>query len=142
MQARVEPGHHFEWAWLLAELGRVRGRHIRGAQTLSGFALRHGLDPASGLLRGELFDDGSVAMASVRLWPHCEWLKATLALNGEAGDPRHACAAMARFLKSPIEGLWFERWDAEAGIFLNSPVPASSLYHVTAALTALGRHVA
>lgn len=141
-RAVVEPGHHFEWAWLLAELGRVCGRHVSGAKALSGFALRHGLDPTTGLLRGELFDDGAVATDSVRLWPHCEWLKAALIPDSAAGDPGQAYAALIRFLATPTAGLWFERWDAADRAFVSSPVPASSLYHITAALTALGRHTA
>jgi mannose-6-phosphate isomerase len=138
----VEPGHHFEWAWLLTELDRVRGRRVAGAAGLAGFALRHGLDPATGFLRGELFDDGSVATAAVRLWPHGEWLKAALALPGEAGDPVAAWAALARFLEVPVSGLWREQWDPAPSGFLATPAPASSLYHITTAVMELRRHAA
>ena len=136
-RALVEPGHHFEWAWLLAEFDRVRGRHIEGGACLAGFALRHGLDRETGFLHGELFDDGTVATASVRLWPHCEWLKAMLVLEGDVRPP---LAALARFLDTPVVGLWHEWWDADARAFRQNAVPASSLYHITSALTALERH--
>ncbi len=138
-RALTEPGHHMEWAWLLAEAERLRGIRIEGAKALAAFALHHGLDPATGLLRGELFEDGTIADPAVRLWPHCEWLKAALVSDGAAGDPVAAWTAIARFLETPLPGLWHERWDP-AGGFSPIPSPASTLYHITAAVVALGRH--
>lgn len=136
-RALVEPGHHMEWAWLLAEAERLRGVRIEGAEALAVFALRHGLDPATGLLRGELFEDGAIADPAVRLWPHCEWLKAALVPGGAAGDPAAAWRALARFLDTPLPGLWFERWDPASGGFAAGPAPASTLYHIVAAVAAL-----
>lgn len=139
-RARVEPGHHMEWAWLLTELMRITGRSVSGGHAMVQFALCHGLDPATGLLRGELFDDGTVADASVRLWPHGEWLKAALAMGGDAGDPVAAWHALARFLQTDTPGLWLEQWDAAGGTFKATPSPASSLYHITTAVMELRHH--
>jgi mannose/cellobiose epimerase-like protein (N-acyl-D-glucosamine 2-epimerase family) len=139
-RARIEPGHHFEWAWLLTEHTRVRGRAVPGGTMLAEVALRHGLDPATGLLRGELYDDGSIAAADVRLWPHGEWLKAALALPDSAGDSLAAWAALARFLDVPTIGLWREQWDPATATFLAKPAPASSLYHITTAVMELRRY--
>jgi mannose/cellobiose epimerase-like protein (N-acyl-D-glucosamine 2-epimerase family) len=134
-RAIVEPGHHFAWAWLLAEVARLRGGSA-DAVALADFALRHGRDPATGFLRGELFDDGAIAARDVRLWPHGEWLKAALVLRGgEAGDPVAAWTVLDRFLQTPIPGLWFERWDG--GRFTDALAPASTLYHIVSAVTAL-----
>ena len=139
-RALVEPGHHFEWVWLLSELRRVCGRQVAGGGVLAAFALHHGRDPATGLLRGALYDDGSIATASVRLWPHCEWLKATL-VEPQAGASSDAYAVLEQFLATPTTGLWFEQWDAESCRFEAPPAPASSLYHITAALAALGQAI-
>ncbi len=136
-RALVEPGHHMEWVWLLAEAKRLRGRRIDGADALAAFALRGGRDPVTGFLRGALFEDGAVADPVVRLWPHCEWLKAALVSGGAAGDPAEAWAVLTRFLQTPVPGLWFERWDPGLGGFVPSPSPASSLYHITTAISAL-----
>jgi mannose-6-phosphate isomerase len=139
----TEPGHHLEWAWLLAETQRLCGRRVHGADALAGFALRHGLDPASGFLRGEVFSNGDVANSSVRIWAHCEWLKAAVVLDSssrEAGDPVVAWRALSRFLGGRPRGLWFERWDHAAGGFTDDPAPASSLYHITSAIVALRRY--
>ncbi|WP_197277051.1 AGE family epimerase/isomerase [Sphingomonas profundi] len=139
--ALVEPGHNLEWAWLLTELVRVRGRAVAGGARLASFALARGLDADTGLLRGALFDDGAVADASVRLWPHCEWLKAALAYpDFAAGSPAVAWAALRRFLAGPQPGLWCERWDGRG--FVAAPAPASTLYHLVSCITALARHAA
>jgi mannose/cellobiose epimerase-like protein (N-acyl-D-glucosamine 2-epimerase family) len=141
-RALIEPGHHFEWAWLLTEYARIRGRGVPGGHALARTALRHGLDPATGLLRGELFDDGTVADGAVRVWPHGEWLKAALALPGTAGDPLAAWAALRRFLDAPTTGLWREQWDPASACFSDKPAPASTLYHITTAVMELRSHAA
>lgn len=138
-KAIVEPGHHMEWAWLFQEVERVRGRTVAGGDSLARFALTHGLDPKTGMLRGELFEDGSTADASVRLWPHGEWLKAALRVP-EIGETWHeAWSAMTRFLNASAPGLWREQWDARACEFRFGPSPASSLYHITTAVMELQR---
>ena len=139
-RALIEPGHLLEWACLLRQHARIRGRVTSGADALARTALRHGLDQETGLLRGKLFDDGSIAEAAVRIWPHGEWLKAALELPDAAGDPIAAWAALARFLDVPRPGIWREQWDPAIGQFPSVPVPASSLYHITSAIMELRRH--
>jgi mannose-6-phosphate isomerase len=144
-RAVVEPGHQMEWAWLLREAQRLGMDTSAGAdgeaERLGRFALAHGLDPASGLLRGEVFEDGAMAVAGVRLWPHGEWLKAALRVPALAPSWSDAWAALSRFLNTPTPGLWFEQWDPGAGGFLDTPVPASSLYHIATAVAELERAV-
>ena len=138
-RAVVEPGHQLEWIWLLAEFERLHGRRIAGADVLAASVHRHGLDTATGLLRGSILDDGTITDASVRIWPHCEWLKAAL-VSDTGLSPLQAYAALSRFLATPVAGLWFERWDPGSASFPPSDVPASSLYHITTAITALDEH--
>jgi mannose/cellobiose epimerase-like protein (N-acyl-D-glucosamine 2-epimerase family) len=137
--AVIEPGHHMEWAWLFREVERVRGVKISGDDTLARFALAHGLDQGSGLLRGELFEDGEVADSLVRLWPHGEWLKAALRVPAIHDTWPDAWSALKRFLDTPTTGLWREQWKASEGRFLDTPAPASSLYHIVTAVTELRR---
>lgn len=136
-QKVVEPGHHFEWVWLLSEYQRIFGRTTVGAYQVAAFARRHGVDPASGLLFGQLAEDGAVSQADVRLWAHCEWLKAALVLNEAAGSSAEAWAAIRRFLDGPRRGLWFEQWNATQGRFEDMAVPATTLYHLTSAVVAM-----
>lgn len=138
----VEPGHHAEWIWLLDRFGRAMtslgkappARLEAASWALARFNDRFAEHPAHGALIDALAADGSPRAASARLWPQTERLKAEAIRrpNLPHGLPR-ALACLAPFLAHPVPGLWHERRDAE-GAFLPGPVPASSLYHLTAGL--------
>ena len=134
----VEPGHQFEWAWLLADWGDLRGdpRGRRAAERLYQAGLR-GVDASRGVVVDSLWDDLAIREASARLWPQTEYLKAALRL-GRADDALQAALALARFLDTPVRGLWRERMRPDGG-FLDEPAPATSLYHLAGAILAL-RH--
>jgi mannose-6-phosphate isomerase len=134
----VEPGHNFEWVWLISEYARVSGEQLSGCQNLYNFALKNGLNIRSGFLYGQLSANGQITSANVRIWPHCEWLRATLVMNEQNSSTIGAWTAIQRFLETPIQGLWFEHWDAAKSSFVSSPAPATSLYHLTTAITAFG----
>lgn len=138
--AVVEPGHHFEWAWLLKQYRRLGGTREASDHGIAPFALARGVDATTGFLVGELFEDGSVAMSDVRLWPHAEWLRAATTIGEAAGSVTAAWSALRRFLDTPIQGIWNERWNARDRAFEAGPVPATSLYHLTSAIVALASH--
>ncbi|HEX7981800.1 MAG TPA: AGE family epimerase/isomerase [Gemmatimonadaceae bacterium] len=131
----VEPGHHFEWVWLLREYEQLAGVPLGEARaTLHDFAVVHGLSE-DGLVYDELASDGSVRKGSHRVWPHTEAIKAAGARreDGVAGADALA-AAMAdtmleRFLDRPFAGGWIDHISAD-GAPLVDYVPASSLYHL------------
>jgi mannose-6-phosphate isomerase len=81
----VEPGHHFEWAWLLAEYAELAGDPEARAEgvRLFDFAARHGLDPVHGGVFDRIDPIGRVLLASKRLWPQMEYLHALA--TGAAG---------------------------------------------------------
>ena len=139
----VEPGHLYEWIWLLSRYEKLTGERQRiAADRLHSFAHRHGSNRESGLLFGELDRVGTVRDASVRLWPHAEWLRAEIVRLGcdREGDPAPALAAfvaLRRFLDAAPAGLWVERFDAPSRSFVRGPAPATSLYHIVGALTVL-----
>jgi len=130
-----EPGHHYEWCWLLARYARLSGQNQDELiATLYSYADRHGFDDR-GLIVDELLDDGAVHKASRRCWPHTEAIKADAAAF-EAGDMHAAERAarliertMATFLGRPVGGGWIDHIDAD-GAPLVSFMPASTLYHV------------
>ena len=136
----VEPGHQFEWAWLLTRWGRLRGDPwaLRAAQRLFVVGER-GLDAARGVAIDELDDTLQPRSARARLWPQTEWLKAALILAEAAeGEERRRLIASAGaalrglWLYLAPSGLWQDRLGAD-GVFEAEPAPASSLYHVVAA---------
>lgn len=136
---RWEPGHHFEWVWLLHRHAALSGAAAEPlAAALYDRALAQGID-AEGLAVDALAGDGRVLAASRRLWPQCEAVKAHAARH-EAGDPDGRARAeaalrglMARYLGQPFAAGWTEHLDA-AGRPLRDDVPASSLYHIAFAI--------
>ena len=70
---RVEPGHQFEWYWLLGEYRRLGGIVPESVtDRLLMFGLDHGLDQSTGLIVDAVTDSGSVMIPSFRSWPHAE----------------------------------------------------------------------
>jgi mannose-6-phosphate isomerase len=139
----VEPGHHYEWVWLLdwfARATRAMGKPPWpelgfASDALIGFADTFAVSKSSGLVVNGLWSDGAVQEAGHRLWPQTERLKAEARRKIAASDHlARAFVALGKHLEGVRPGLWIERIDAggQAG---GDPAPATSLYHLTAALT-------
>jgi mannose/cellobiose epimerase-like protein (N-acyl-D-glucosamine 2-epimerase family) len=137
----VEPGHLFEWAWLLlqwndAALGAVRSR----AERLVEIGETHGVH--RGVAVNGLREDLTVSDLAARLWPQTERLKATVSLAKLTQQSRYwsaagaAVDALSRFLATPLPGLWHD-WLAADGYFTPERTPASSFYHITCAIAEL-----
>lgn len=145
----VEPGHQFEWAWLLTRWSRLRGEAwaAEAARELYRVGAK-GLDAQGGIVLDALNDDLSVRSSQARLWPQTERLKAALILaEGAAGNERaallrdaHAALkGLMRYLEPT--GLWRDKLQPD-GVFLDEPSPASSLYHIMVACEQLRAVVA
>lgn len=132
----VEPGHQFEWAWLLERWGRARGdRRARDAARRLFACGLPGVDAAREVAIDVLWDDLSPRERRARLWPQTEYLKAALIL-GEDAHALTACRGLARYLDTPARGAWRDKMTADGG-FADEPAPASSFYHIVVALLAL-----
>lgn len=134
-QGIFEPGHHFEWAWLLAEYQRLSGEdQFAAILQLYQSAKRRGL-AGDGLIVDEVSRDMRVLKSSHRLWPHSEAVKAAVVLHerSDAGAPAFAAAMIGAlagvFLDRPFAGGWIDHF-GEDGAPLVAAVPASSLYHL------------
>lgn len=134
----VEPGHQFEWAWLLTRYARARGEEARTAPVAKRLyaAGRRGVLHGAQIAIDALDDDGSVRSARARLWPQTEWLKAALILAETATDGERLAlladaAAAQRALWGYLtpDGLWHDKRLAD-GSFIDEPAPASSFYHI------------
>jgi len=134
----VEPGHQFEWAWLLERWGRARGdaSATAAARRLYAAGLT-GVDPARGVAVNALWDDLSVWDGAARLWPQTEWMKAALIL-GDAPQALAAAQGLATYLATPARGSWRDKLRPD-GVFVDEPAPASSFYHILAACQELFR---
>jgi mannose/cellobiose epimerase-like protein (N-acyl-D-glucosamine 2-epimerase family) len=137
---RVEPGHQFEWAWLLLRWRPNDDTARRAALRLIEIGEQSGV--RNGVAIDALLDDFSVHDAAARLWPQTERLKASVlaaSLTGQAHYWMSAVAAaqgLLRYLDTPTAGLWYDRLSAD-GVFHTGPAPASSFYHIVAAILAL-----
>lgn len=142
----VEPGHQFEWAWIIGHYGRLSGRpHHATMQRIIDFAMRHGFDERTGLTVDQVGRDGRVLAASRRLWPQTEALKACLAstefLNNSNAEliARIVDSIFDRFLNpGPLLGTWIDHYNPDWTLRVNK-VPTTSLYHVSLAFFELLR---
>ena len=135
----VEPGHLFEWCWLLGAYCRARGDALRPLQRrLYDVALRfldaRGTVPQSADIRGRIVD------ASRRAWPQTEALKAHCAAHGRGDGDGLARAALtldslfADHLDAAPQGGWLDHV-APDGAPRARDMPASTGYHVVLALS-------
>jgi mannose/cellobiose epimerase-like protein (N-acyl-D-glucosamine 2-epimerase family) len=143
----VEPGHHYEWVWLLRRYEQESGQPVqRYVDGLYGHADRFGYD-GSGMIVDEALIDGSCRLPSHRTWPVTEALKANVveAVAGrkQAGDRALALAniLLKRFLTRQPPGGWIDRLDEQCHPATDF-MPASTLYHVICAIDELDRFAA
>jgi mannose/cellobiose epimerase-like protein (N-acyl-D-glucosamine 2-epimerase family) len=133
----VEPGHQFEWAWILAQYQKLSGENVtREAESLVAFAELHGVDPKSQAVFNTVSDDGEPRDSSSRSWPNTERIKGWLALYELTGrDPVPAVAGscrllLDRYLGPPApRGSWTDHFDA-SGRPIAKAAPASTFYHI------------
>ncbi len=141
----TEPGHQFEWCWLLHQLQRRAGHDaLAAARAVRLHGEVYGV-AEDGTVLDEVWAEGGPKTRSSRLWPYTERLKAALACFERGGSTRDAaCAAQAydglmgycRGL--PVAGTWRDRKRPDGG-FVEEASPASSFYHITLALSELMR---
>jgi len=143
----VEPGHHFEWVWLLDRYKRLSGDAALSGkgEALYQFALAHGIGPGHGGVIDSVDSRGQVLQAGRRLWPQAEAIKAHLVRWEATGDAaaklhlhRQIDALFNDHLDGAPVGAWREHLD-EAGNPSRDDLPASSLYHFCLAAAELQR---
>jgi N-acylglucosamine 2-epimerase/mannose-6-phosphate isomerase len=137
----AEPGHQFEWAWILRNCERLfgvgAGEEIRA---LVRFSERFGLNPHTGAVMNCVRDDGTPLDQGSRTWPNTERLKAAIALfELDGDDPAPVITASGRVLLdrylTPNAGIdfpkggWIDAFDKN-GAPVARDMPASTLYHV------------
>ncbi|MBM0104843.1 AGE family epimerase/isomerase [Steroidobacter sp. S1-65] len=137
----VEPGHQFEWAWLLLRWcsGTEEERVAKLATSLIDGAESRGVDRTRDVAINSIWLDGRVRDVQARLWPQTERLKANCAAWALTRSPRYlnnaqrSAAAIESYLRTETAGLWRDRMNERAD-FVEEPAPASSLYHLVAAI--------
>ncbi|HMN44058.1 MAG TPA: AGE family epimerase/isomerase [Povalibacter sp.] len=140
----VEPGHQFEWGWLLLRwverTGEIRAREP--ALRMIQFGESLGVDAQRGVAITSLLSDGSVRDPLARLWPQTERIKAACIAAETTRQPEYwamvaaAARGLLKYLDTPRRGLWRDKLNVD-GTFVEEPAPASSFYHIVCAIAEL-----
>jgi mannose/cellobiose epimerase-like protein (N-acyl-D-glucosamine 2-epimerase family) len=132
----AEPGHQFEWAWLLEKYGRMNGNSAcyDAARKLYELGLT-GIDHK----RAVPYMAWSVGIGprpgQTRLWPTTEWLKSALSFHDFA-QVQAAYAGLSLFLDRPIAGMWADKMTGDGAVIIE-PSPTSTFYHILCAIAEL-----
>lgn len=146
----VEPGHQFEWGWLLARWSAITGmiHPLEQAMRIATTAEIHGMN-YDGITFEAMNERYQLRDASARLWPQAERAKfwhtihhhplAKAEHKVDALAKRDAAlSALATFWDDTRPGLWREV-RLTTGNFVEEPVRASSLYHIICAAVTVSR---
>ncbi len=126
---RIEPGHCYEWAFLLGEAQRVTGRDTASwRRRLIDFSERQGVRS------GFALDAMGASPASFRLWPQLERIRALSYTHRPGADiPNILQGVIDAYLQpGPAHG-WVDKLDRDLAPAVTN-VPASMVYHLMTAL--------
>lgn len=136
----VEPGHYYEWIWLLKKHAEQQGdKHFYNKLCfiMLDWANTHGWDKEFGGIYDEVGIDGAVISDTKRIWPFTEALKANALMlikdrpdNNKARKER--IAHMVDIFKNKYieeRGFWTERLNRDLSP-LTDYMPGTTPYHV------------
>ena len=133
-----EPGHQFEWLFLLASSPLLRGTALHGSLDRAfGFAEQVGVDPQTGAVCGMLAPDGTLRDGTQRIWAQAEYLRAlTLRPEGAERVQRQLLALQQRFLYT---GGWYECRDGQGNVS-REDMPSTTPYHLATCYSGLAQY--
>jgi mannose/cellobiose epimerase-like protein (N-acyl-D-glucosamine 2-epimerase family) len=138
---RVEPGHQFEWAWLLLRCERWHDAPLRDT-ALRLISIGDQFGVRNGVAVNALNDDFTVKDGNARCWPQTERLKAALLAANLTGQPQYwsmaeaAAGSLFGYLNTSVPGLWLDV-HLTGDETIESTAPASTFYHLVGAIAAL-----
>ena len=144
LDQHLEPGHQFEWAWLLIRLYEICSHeaYLEAAKKLIFIGEAFGTDVNRNVSINIISDTFTPKDNRARLWPQTERIKAYCALYRNMPDAQKsatemallsACQGLMPYLGTRIQGLWYDQMD-ENGLLIEESAPTSSLYHITCAI--------
>ena len=135
-----EPGHQFEWFFLLESSEHLRGSPLhRSLTTAFAHSEAQGVDPRAGAVVAMLEADGRIKDGSQRIWAQAEYLRAlTLRPGSEAALSRQLLALQANFLHGTG---WNECLDSNGNVS-RSDMPSTTPYHLATCYIGLAKYFA
>lgn len=138
-----EPGHQYEWAWLMSLYEELSGQNLKPVRhQLFLLAEKYGTSPTRKVVFDEMWSDYTPKTQSSRFWPQCERIKAAVRLGSEVPPEEQSHYAQAadesletlfKFFQTPLRGLWYDVL-SENDTFTGTSAKASSLYHIVNAM--------
>jgi mannose/cellobiose epimerase-like protein (N-acyl-D-glucosamine 2-epimerase family) len=138
-----EPGHQFEWAWLMSLYQELTGQDLMKVRhQLFSLANQYGTSSIRKIAFDEMWSNHTPKLESSRFWPQCERIKAAVRLGTEVDkslQPIYSKAAddametLFKFFGTPLNGLWYDQLSA-SDTFAGNTAKASSLYHIVNAM--------
>jgi mannose-6-phosphate isomerase len=137
-----EPGHQYEWSWLLVQYEKISKNNVQQLpEQLYALAERYGVNKAGDAI-DEIWSHFEVKKSSSRFWPQCERVKAALEIGIRNPTRKTQCAMAAdealnslrKYLNTPKRGLWYDTL-LENGQFNDQVPKSSSLYHIINAMS-------
>ena len=130
----VEPGHHFEWVWLLHQTYAITGRKqdLVLAQQLWHTAAKHGLAANGGIVNSIDGNTFSIVDGDKRIWPITEYLKACCVADISESERQERLNTALEFLETHYfidRGRWIEYLDAN-NQSKGFPLPGTTGYHI------------
>ncbi|CAI3942274.1 Mannose or cellobiose epimerase [Commensalibacter communis] len=129
----VEPGHQYEWIWLLSEYERLTGiSHKTEMQRMYDFNERHAVDQLTGLVADKVQKDGTLVNKSARLWVQTEAIRATSLMQDEKSYQHLSKIVdnlLRRYFKNCPNGTWQDQL-THCYHYNNTKIPTSSFYHI------------
>ncbi|MFP4890832.1 AGE family epimerase/isomerase [Paraburkholderia sp. EG304] len=135
---RLEPGHQFEWYWLVRQGGALFDGTglIEALARAFAFAQQHGVDANNGGVCASLDEAGNVNDATQRIWAQTEYLRA-LACHDDPAVRAALPQQIARFQRCFLHDHgWFE-CKTSSGEVARDDMPSTTPYHLATAYAAL-----
>ncbi len=135
-----EPGHQFEWYFLLESSPLLRGSPLHDSLDRAfAFTEQLGVEESSGAVRAMLTLDGQAKDGTQRIWAQAEYLRAlTLRANSDAAVIRQLQALLQHSLHA--HG-WYECRD-ENGEVSRRDMPSTTPYHLATCYRGLAEYLA
>ncbi|KHD89883.1 MAG: mannose-6-phosphate isomerase [Bdellovibrio sp. ArHS] len=138
-----EPGHQYEWAWLMSLYEGLTGQDLQSVRhNLFLLAEKHGTSRTRKVVFDEMWSNYTPKTLSSRFWPQCERIKAACRLGTEvAADKKdiyahaadEAMETLFKFFQTPLRGTWYDML-SDKDEFSGTFAKASSLYHIVNAM--------
>lgn len=135
---KIEPGHHFEWVWLLHQAYKIHPQqnYLTMATRLWHKAFEFGFDPKGGIYNQIHAQTEKPLDTSKRIWPITEFLKAACVQlqNEDQAETIHKALNFMFEHYLNEDGRWHEYLDGENKV-IDANLSGTTSYHIFLGLT-------